>query len=65
MKFLLNLVSYLIIFLFQVVKDAGYNYVKGMKKGEADIKRQRSLVVMDSFYPSEPSQSPQSSASAG
>ncbi|KAL3994617.1 NAB conserved region 2 (NCD2) family protein [Acanthocheilonema viteae] len=49
----------------QVVKDAGYNYVKGMKKSEADIKRQRSLVVMDSFYPSEPSQSPQSSASTG
>ncbi|CAG9529809.1 unnamed protein product [Cercopithifilaria johnstoni] len=46
----------------QVVKDAGYNYVKGMKKGEADIKKQRSLVVMDTFYPSEPSQSPQSSA---
>uniref|UniRef100_A0A915PLS1 NAB domain-containing protein n=1 Tax=Setaria digitata TaxID=48799 RepID=A0A915PLS1_9BILA len=49
----------------QVVKDAGYNYVKGMKKSEADVKRQRSLVVMDSFFPSEPSQSPQSSASAG
>ncbi|VDM09925.1 unnamed protein product [Wuchereria bancrofti] len=49
----------------QVVKDAGYNYVKGMKKGDADTKRQRSLVVMDLFYPSEPSQSPQSSASAG
>ncbi|MCP9261881.1 NGFI-A-binding protein 1 [Dirofilaria immitis] len=49
----------------QVVKDAGYNYVKGMKKGEADIKRQRSLVILDSFYRSEPSQSPQSSASAG
>uniref|UniRef100_A0A1I7VTR8 NGFI-A-binding protein homolog n=1 Tax=Loa loa TaxID=7209 RepID=A0A1I7VTR8_LOALO len=49
----------------QVVKDAGYNYVKGMKKGEVDIKRQRSLVIVDSFYPSELSQSPQSSASAG
>ncbi|VDK69843.1 unnamed protein product [Onchocerca ochengi] len=52
-------------FLLQVVKDAGYNYVKGMKKGETDIKRQRSLVVLDSFYRSELSQSPQSSASAG
>ncbi|VDK83560.1 unnamed protein product [Litomosoides sigmodontis] len=49
----------------QVVKDAGYNYVKGIKKAEPDIKRQRSLVVMDLFYPSEPSQSPQSSASTG
>ncbi|OZC11280.1 NAB region 2 [Onchocerca flexuosa] len=51
--------------LLQVVKDAGYNYVKGMKKGETDIKRQRSLVILDSFYRSELSQSPQSSASAG
>lgn len=49
----------------QVVKDAGYNYVKGMKKSEAEVKRQRSSLVMDSFYFSEPSQSPQSSASAG
>ncbi|VDN01898.1 unnamed protein product [Thelazia callipaeda] len=49
----------------QVVKDAGYNYVKGMKKSEVDVKKQRSLIVLDSFYPSEPSQSPQSSASIG
>uniref|UniRef100_A0A0M3ICZ4 NGFI-A-binding protein homolog n=2 Tax=Ascaris TaxID=6251 RepID=A0A0M3ICZ4_ASCLU len=47
----------------QVVKDAGYNYVKGMKKSDAEIRKR--LAVPPDCYTSEPSQSPQSSVSAG
>lgn len=47
----------------QVVKDAGYNYVKGMKRGDSEIRKRLAMPV--DCYASEPSQSPQSSVSAG
>ncbi|VDN28207.1 unnamed protein product [Gongylonema pulchrum] len=34
-----------------------------MRKGDTELKKQRMSMVMDPFYPSEPSQSPHSSAS--
>lgn len=52
-----------IYFIIKVVKDAGYNYVKGMKKSDAEL-RKRLTLAADSSYTSEPSQSPQSSDSA-
>uniref|UniRef100_A0A0N4UD70 SAM domain-containing protein n=1 Tax=Dracunculus medinensis TaxID=318479 RepID=A0A0N4UD70_DRAME len=48
---------------FTVVKDAGYNYVKGMKRNDTEIRKR--LALATEFYASEPSQSPQSSVSAG
>ncbi|KHN82097.1 NGFI-A-binding protein 1, partial [Toxocara canis] len=47
----------------QVVKDAGYNYVKGMKKSDAEIRKR--LAMPPDCYANELSQSPQSSVSAG
>lgn len=45
------------------MKDAGYNYVKGMKRNDTEIRKR--LALATEFYASEPSQSPQSSVSAG
>uniref|UniRef100_A0A0N5ATC4 NGFI-A-binding protein homolog n=1 Tax=Syphacia muris TaxID=451379 RepID=A0A0N5ATC4_9BILA len=47
----------------QVVKDAGYNYVKGIKKSDSEIRKK--LALSSDSYTSEPSQSPRSSLSDG
>ncbi|VDD96791.1 unnamed protein product [Enterobius vermicularis] len=47
----------------QVVKDAGYNYVKGLKKSDSEIRKR--LTLPSDNYTSEPSQSPRSSVSDG
>lgn len=47
----------------QVVKDAGYNYVKGLKKSDSEIRKR--LNLSSDNYTSEPSQSPRSSVSDG
>lgn len=46
-----------------MVKDAGYNYVKGLKKSDSEIRKR--LTLPSDNYTSEPSQSPRSSVSDG